>query len=157
MMPLNEDVTRNARDSWGAATAHLIAAVRAFPGNWDAPSDCGDWTDRQLLAHLATGYVVRLAVLRAAVDAHPMPPPVDVDDANDENVRAFASMSIDAIAGRILAVRREVRALLGRIAPGHLDLQTPLEAGSVRQALPVLSRHDLEHLAQLRLSPRAPP
>lgn len=51
-----------AMREWQSVTDDLVAAVLLdLPARLDLPSACGDWTNRQLLVHMATGYGVRIA------------------------------------------------------------------------------------------------
>jgi uncharacterized protein (TIGR03083 family) len=136
---------------WQAVTDDLAAIVRAFdPARWDAPSACGGWTNRQLLAHIATGYGVRLAALRAVVDGS-VAPEIDADAANAGNVARLAGATIDDIIAELKHVRGRVLVLLSRLTAEHLDAQTTLGGGKpLREALTSLSAHDLEHASELR-------
>ncbi len=57
---------QEAMREWQAVTDDFVALAQAFDlHQLDAPSACGDWTNRQLLVHMATGYGIRIAELQA--------------------------------------------------------------------------------------------
>jgi hypothetical protein len=142
---------KSAMRDWQAVTDDLVTIARAFdPARWDEPSACGGWTNRQLLVHLATGYGVRIAVLQSVLDGTP-PPGIDADAANAGNVERLAGAPIEELIFELTLTRGRVLVLLSRITAGQLGLATSLGGGKpLREALPTLSQHDLEHAAELR-------
>ena len=142
---------QSATFAWQAATDDLVAiALACDPGRWDAPSACGDWTNQQLLVHIATGYGMRIAALEAVIGST-VSPAIDADAANAGNIARLAGATIDDILTELKHVRGRVLALLSRLTPGHLDARTALGGGkSVREALATLAKHDLDHAAELR-------
>jgi hypothetical protein len=142
---------RAAMREWQAITDDFVAIARAFdPTSLDQPSACGDWTNRQLLIHMATGYGVRIAALQAIVDGPPAPA-IDADAANAANVARLASATGAQIAAEMALVRGRVLELLSRLTAEHLVVTTMLADGKpLREALASLNAHDLEHASQLR-------
>ena len=142
---------QTAMREWQAVTDDLVTIARAFARlRLDAPSACGGWTNRQLLVHLATGYGVRIAALRAAVESTPVPT-IDADAANARNVERLAGAAVEEIIGELVQVRGRVLVLLSRLASEHLDATTALGGGkALREALASLSQHDLKHAAEMR-------
>jgi uncharacterized protein (TIGR03083 family) len=142
---------QSAMREWQAVTDDLVAIARAFdPARWDESSACGGWTNRQLLVHLATGYNVRMAVLQSVVDGTSAPE-IDADAANADNVERLAGAPVDEIVFELTRTRGRALVLLSRITAERLDLATSLGGGKpLREALPALSQHDLEHAAELR-------
>ena len=140
-----------AMRAWQAVTDDLANIARAFdPSRLDAPSACGGWTNRQLLAHLATGYGVRIAALQAVVDGTNAPP-IDADEANAGNVARLEDAPTEAIIADMVQVRGRVLVLLSRLKPEHSGVTTTLGEGKpLREALAGLSAHDLGHAAELR-------
>lgn len=140
-----------AMREWQAVTDDLVAIVRAFdPARWEEPSACGGRTNRQLLVHLATGYAVRIAVLQSVVAGTPAPE-IDADEANARNVERLAGAPVEELVFELTRTRGRVLVLLLRVTTEHLGLATPLGGGKpLREALPALSQHDLEHAAELR-------
>lgn len=136
---------------WQAVTDDLVAIARAFDqARWDEPSACGGWTNRQLLVHLATGYGVRIAVLQSVLDGTSAPD-IDADAANARNVERLAGAPIDEIVFELTRTRGRALVLLSRVTTEHLGLTTSLGGGKrLREALPALNQHDLEHAAELR-------
>ena len=140
-----------AMREWQAVTDDLVTIARAFdPARWDEPSACGGWTNRQLLVHLATGYGVRIATLESVVEGTPAPES-DADAAHARNVERLAGAPLDELVFELTRMRGRVLVLLSRLKAEHLALATPLGGGKpLREALPALSQHDLEHAAELR-------
>jgi hypothetical protein len=136
---------------WQAVTDDLAGmADGCDPALLDAPSACGDWTNRELLIHLATGYGVRIAALQAVIDGAAAQQ-IDADAANAGNVARLAGATGAQIAAEMAHVRGRVLVLLSRLSAEHLDAVTPLAGGKpLRDALSALSAHDLEHATELR-------
>jgi hypothetical protein len=141
-----------AMREWQAVTDDLAAIAHAFDTRrLDAPSGCGDWTNRQLLVHMATGYGVRIAELQAVIEGGAAPPAIDADAANQRNVDRLSGAPVDEIVLEMAQVRGGVLVLLSRLQPAHLDASTRLADGRpLRDALAGLNAHDLEHAAELR-------
>jgi hypothetical protein len=94
---------------------------------------------------------VRLAVLQAITVGRPAEPGIDLEMANRENVARFGARTISEIAAEMIRVRAMIAALLELLLPEHLDLRTPLGEGApLRDTLPRLSHHDLDHARELR-------
>jgi len=140
--------------AWDRTTGELVRVAREFAGEWDGTSANAGWTNRQLLAHMATGYVVRLVALRGVLAGKPTEAAIDLEAANAANVTRMEALSIDDIIGEMERVRAEVAALLRRLTPEHLEVRTQLAGGApLRVALPLLSEHDMEHARELRATP----
>lgn len=140
-----------AMREWQAVTDDLVAIVRACdPARLDAASACGDWTNRQLLVHLATGYGVRIAAIQSVVDGAPAAE-IDADAANARNIERLAAATVEQIVAEMMQVRGRVLVLVSRLTAKHLDARTaPGDGKPLREALASLSQHDLEHVAELR-------
>lgn len=143
-----------AIERWQKDTVTLIDALKAFDvAAWDARSANEGWTNRHLLVHIATGYTVRLAVLRAVLDDKPLPE-IDADEVNAELLEQWRDAGSSQLIQEMVRNRRQVLTLLHSLRERHLEAQVPLQGGPrLGDALPVLSEHDLEHLAQLRAAP----
>ncbi len=140
-----------AMREWQAVTDDFVAMARGFDASrLDAPSACGDWTNRQLLIHMATGYGVRIAALQAVVDGD-VATPIDADAANAANVARLTAASGAQIAAEMMQVRGRVLELLSRLRAEHLSVSTVLADGApLGEALAPLNAHDLEHASELR-------
>jgi Mycothiol maleylpyruvate isomerase N-terminal domain len=140
-----------AMREWQALSDDLVTLVRTFDtAKLDAPSACGDWTNRQLLVHMATGYGVRIAALQSAIDRS-SPPPIDADEANAGNVARLSGAAGDEIIAEMVQVRGRVLELLSKLKTEHLSATTALGGGGpLADALAGLNAHDLEHAAELR-------
>jgi hypothetical protein len=134
-----------------------LEVVRAVDGQrWADPSPYPGWTNKDLLAHLATGYTVRLAHLRSIVETGRVGPAPDADAANAENIAGHRASTPEALVEEMVRQRSEVRQLLGLLQPEHLELrmavrgpgQGPLDRPFL-EALQRYHEHDLEHAAEL--------
>jgi hypothetical protein len=141
---------RSAMREWQAVTDDLVTITNGSdPARLDAPSACGNWTNRQLLIHMATGYGVRIAALQAVVDGTTAAE-IDADAANARNVARLANATGAQIAAEMAQVRGRVLVLLSRLSTEHLSATTMLADGKpLGEALASLSAHDLEHAAEL--------
>ena len=137
--------------AWDEVTRRIgRAAARLSDADWEARSACGAWSNRELLAHLATGYVVRIARLERALHGTVVPP-IDVDRANAENVARLASAPIHDVLSTLHESRARVRALIESLT--HDALVLTFEVDGVSRPLHELlwdNSHDLEHLAEFR-------
>ena len=149
-----------AIDAWHRDSEELVRALNAFDASaWEAPSANDGWTNRQLLVHIATGYTIRLAILRAVLDGKPLPE-IEADAANAELLEQWQDAPPPQLVQEMVRNRRQVLTLLHSLRDRHLDAQVPLHGGPrLGDALPLLSKHDLNHAAQLRpaSAPTAPP
>ena len=146
-----------AIERWRRDTEELQAALNGFSATaWDARSENEGWTNRQVLMHIATGYTVRVAVLRAVLDGKPLPE-IDADAVNAELLDQWGDAPPGQLIQEMVRNRRQVLTLLHSLRDRHLDAQVPLRGGPrLGDALLLLSEHDLEHVAQLRPAPPNP-
>jgi hypothetical protein len=168
-------VVRSARalrlpaESWDQVTEHLVHVAHAVdPERWDEASPYPGWTYKDLLAHLATGYTVRLAQLRGLLEKGELGAETNADAANAENIAWHRKSSPEALVEEMVRQRSEVRRLLGLLRPEHLEARAavrrpqgqPPQAGTFLEALQHWHEHDLEHaadLARIMRRPVAPP
>jgi hypothetical protein len=155
-------------ERWDRVTDHLRIVVRICRADsWSEPSPYPGWTYKDLLAHLATGYTVRLAQLRGLLEKGELCPEPDADAANAENIARHRKSSPEALVEEMVRQRSEVRRLLGLLRPEHLETRTivrragqPPRDGAFLEALQHWHEHDLEHasdLAPIMRWPVAPP
>ena len=118
---------------------------------WSQPSANPGWTNKDLLAHLATGYVVRLAVLQSIVATGRPGPVPDADAANARNIEARRGTPVEDLVEEMLATRETVLRLMQQFQDAHLDVMVELGDSPARLGahLPDLSRHDLDRAAEL--------
>jgi uncharacterized protein (TIGR03083 family) len=144
-------------ERWDEVTDYLVSVARAVdPDKWGEPSPYPGWTYKDLLAHLATGYTVRLAQLRGLVEKGELSAQPDADAANAENIARHRKSSPEALVEEMVRQRSEVRRLMGLLRPEHLDARTAVhrrgqapQDGSFLEALQHWHEHDLEHAADL--------
>jgi uncharacterized protein (TIGR03083 family) len=155
-------------ERWQRVTDYLVAvAGEVEPSRWSNPSPYPGWTYKDLLAHLATGYTVRLAQLRDLLEKGQLGAEPDADAANAENIARHGKSSPEALVEEMVRQRSEVRRLLGLLQPEHLEARTAVhrrgqapQAGTFFEALQHWHEHDLAHaadLAPIMRWPVAPP
>ena len=144
-------------ECWQRVTDYLVAIARGVePSRWRDPSPYQGWTYKDLLAHLATGYTVRLAQLRDLLEKRQLGPQPDADAANAENIARHRESSPEALVEEMVRQRSEVRRLIGLLRPEHLEVRMTLRrrgqeprATTFVEALQHWHEHDLEHAADL--------
>jgi len=155
-------------ERWQRVTGYLVDVTRGVhPDKWGEPSPYPGWTYKDLLAHLATGYTVRLAQLRRLLEKGQLGPEPDADAANAENIARHRESSPEALIEEMVRQRSEVRRLMGLLRREHLEARTAVhrrgqapQYDSFLEALQHLHEHDLEHaadLAPIMRRPVAPP
>jgi uncharacterized protein (TIGR03083 family) len=151
-------------ERWQRVTDYLVAIARgAEPSRWSNPSPYPGWTYKDLLAHLATGYTVRLGQLRDLLEKGQPGPEPDADAANAENIARHRESSPEALVEEMVRQRSEVRRLMGLLRPEHLEVRAavhrpgqPPQDGPFLEALQHWHEHDLAHAAELAPITRRP-
>ena len=146
-----------ANERWQRVTDYLVAIARGVePSRWRDPSPYPGWTYKDLLAHLATGYSVRLARLRSLLEMGQLGQDPDADAANASNIARHRESSPEALVEEMVRQRSQVRRLLGLLRPEHLAVRTAVrrrgqatQDGTFLEALQHWHDHDLEHAADL--------
>jgi DinB superfamily len=147
-----DDALAAAVAVWDRVTAELVAAARALDAAaWERPSACGDWSNRELLVHLATGYGVRMETLRAVIEARE-PAPRHLEDLNTPLVASHAGASVESLIDEMIAVRGEMADLVRALPPDALSREVSHAGRRVvlGELLADLSAHDREHAGELR-------
>jgi hypothetical protein len=141
-----------AAQRWRDVTSELTSLVARMPAErWDAPSACGSWTNIDLLAHLATGYVVRIEWLAAAIAARDPIQHPNIDAVNERNVAAWRLAPVEAVVAELVATRARVLELLEQLETHHLRIVVDRKGRRDRLAdlLITFSAHNLDHAEQL--------
>ncbi len=141
-----------AASQWRDVTQELLSLVaRMPPDRWDSPSACGLWSNGELLAHVATGYVVRIEWLEAALGGRDAVASPDIDAVNERSIAAWRLAPVDAVVAEMLATRARILQLLEQLEPRHLDAEFRRDGRPTRlgDLLATFSSHDVEHAAQL--------
>lgn len=153
MLPELEDAARD----WQLVTDYLVALAGAVePGRWSEPSAYPGWSNKDLLAHIATGYVVRIGWFEAAIAWRDQPVRLDVDAANAERIAALKNARIDGIIEELRSKRGRVHRLLERLRQQHLNVEVERSGPPpYKQRLGDLisgglNSHDLEHAGDLK-------
>ena len=152
-----EPRVRPVAERWGRVTDYLVDVARAVdPDKWTEPSPYPGWTYKDLLAHLATGYTVRLAHLHNLIETGRLGPDPDADAANAENIARHRESTPEALVQEMVRQRSEVRRLLALLRPEHLEVRTAVRRrgqaprdGPFLDALQHYHEHDLDHAAEL--------
>lgn len=135
-------------------TLYVIYSVD--PVAWELASMIPEWTNRQLLAHIATGDWVLQGHLRhvLADDAVAVWP--NVPDGNAERVGERRYSTDRALIDEYLSMRHETLVLLSQLKPKHLQLAMefwweprPNEHTLLDYVL-MFSNHERQHREQLR-------
>jgi hypothetical protein len=138
--------------AWERATEELVAAARALDAAaWERPSACGDWSNRELLVHLATGYGVRMETLRAVIEGRE-PAHRHLEDLNTPLVASHADASVEEIIDEMMAVRGRMAELMRALPPDALTREASHAGRRVvlGELLAQLSAHDFAHAVELR-------
>jgi len=144
---------QQAIESWNRATEALLAVVRGVPASqWSVASRNAGWSNKDVLAHLATGYVVRLALLQSVVETGRPGIAPDAGAANTRHIEARRRVSVDELVAELVTTRAQVLALLRQLSDEALDLEVNDGGGVTRLGndLLTLSQHDLDHAAGLQ-------
>jgi uncharacterized protein (TIGR03083 family) len=147
-----------AIDGWQRDTATILAAVRDLDAAvWQLPSANPGWSNKDILVHLATGYVQRLTLLEGIVARGAVGPLPDADHANAARIAEHRDTPVEQLIALLIATRAEVLALLRQVPDEQLALTVPVNGRAVRLGDYVrdLSRHDLDHLSDLLPASRA--
>jgi len=151
-------------ERWDRVTKYLVRVAETVDaGRWGEASPYPGWTYKDLLAHLATGYTVRLAHLRSLVETGRLGPEPDADAANAESIARHRDSTPEALVEEMVRQRSEVRRLVGVLRPEHLKARMSVRGRGELPFLDALQRwheHDLEHaadLAPIMRWPVAPP
>ena len=134
-----------------AAWRELARDAATLQGDWDAPSGAGEWSAKDLLAHLSSSQAA-MAPLLALGPPRPGGEPFDADRWNASQIRRRQDTPP---ADLIAEVARGTRALDAALLTADLD--APMPAGSevgrsVASALRAMARHQRGHLDELRLA-----
>jgi hypothetical protein len=152
MLPELEEAARD----WQRVTDYLVSLVRAVDNDkWSEPSGYPDWSNKDLLAHIAAGYVVRIGRLEAVVNDADPPAPVDIDATNALNTSVRKDVSVEDLISELLETRLRVLALMEDLQPEHLTAEIeragppPYKEPAIDFLSKDLSSHDLQHASDL--------
>jgi hypothetical protein len=133
-------------------------ALPLRPEAWDMPV-AGEWTRRQMLAHLATNDLRAMLRIRAALgeaNADELAAVKGTDAWNQAQVAAREGASIEALLTEYRANRRSLIRLLQSIPPERFGEIAVARAGAampLSEYLSRIDRHDDEHIAQIGAPP----
>ena len=152
MLPELEVAARH----WQQVTDYLVALARAVePSCWGEPSPYPDWSNKDLLAHLAAGYAVRRSYLEHLVARNDLGPRIDIDAANAERTAERRDTPVEALIEEMVATRGRLLELMGQLRRENLDVELqrsgpPPYMQRFGDFLLDFSSHDLEHAEELR-------
>ena len=145
--PIAEQIRESRAQVVGVA--HQILAEL-----WRLPSPLRGWTNKDLLAHLASSDASDLhIVLRAIITRERVDPALlsEPDARNARNVEERRGRSVEELIAELEADGEETQELLSQLGPGDENLRQddiPMSLGEGLSNDP--GGHDREHLAQLR-------
>jgi len=168
------DVRRALRMDWHPPTLEflpdLTPAVEALspdetlyvihsidPTRWEMPSVLAGWSNRNLLAHIATGDWVLQGHLRHIIDTGTVAGWPDVDAGNAERIEERKFSTVSALVDEYLSMRHETMLLLSQLKPQQLKLSITLwwlpegeRERTVADYVLAFERHERNHRGQLR-------
>jgi uncharacterized damage-inducible protein DinB len=135
-------------------TLYVIYSVD--PAAWELPSMLPEWTNRQLLAHIATGDWVLHTQLRHIVEGDAVAQWPNVDDGNAERIAERRFSNERALIDEYLSMRHETMLLLAQLKPKHLQLTMEFwweprpNEHTVLDYVLMFAMHERRHRDQLR-------
>ncbi len=134
----------------------LYVIYSVDPTRWEMPSVVPGWSNRNLLAHIATGDWVFQTHLRHIIATGEVGPWADVDAGNAERIEERKFTTVNALVEEYLSMRHATLLLLAQLTPRHLqrpitlwwlpeDQRQSTVAGYVL-AFPHHERHHTTHL-----------
>jgi hypothetical protein len=137
--------------------AMLYIVYSVDPSRWEQAARGVEWTNRELLAHIATGDWVLQGHLRHVIEHGTVAAWPDIDRGNAERLRERRFTNDRTLIEEYLSMRHETRRLLSQLEPRHLELKIDLwfrekraEPYTVLDYLLGFEGHDRTHAAQLR-------
>lgn len=136
------------------ATLYVVYSID--PARWEHPSPVPGWSNRQLLAHLATGDWVLQQHLRHVIEHGSLAAWPDVDAGNAERVRERRFSTHAALVEEYLSMRHETLLLMTRLKPKQLGLrmsfwwQAQPNEHTLLEYLQHFPAHERAHREQLR-------
>lgn len=124
-------------------------ACSAPAGLWTKASPNQGWTNKDLLAHLATGHWVIQSGVCALVTGERFQ--FDSPDAgNAERVAERRSWLVSALAAEVEAEGEKTQELLAQLTGAHEDSRREGAPSTFGENLRTFPNHEYHHLAQLR-------
>jgi hypothetical protein len=145
-----------AAERWQRVTEYLVTLARAVdPPKWHETSLYPGWSNKDLLAHLASGYAVRIAHLESLIATGCPAASFDVVATNEERVSERRETPVEQLIEEMIAVRDRILGLMGQLREENLVVETevagwPKGRGPFGEYVKEMSRHDLEHAAELQ-------
>ena len=167
------DVRRALRLSWHAQPIHVLPVLQPAldalavdatlyviynvdPVRWEQPSIVPEWTNRDLLAHIATGdWVLQMHLRNVVEQGHAADWP-DVHAGNAERLHDRRFTTTAALIEEYLSMRHETSLLLTQLNPKHLEQPIDLwwkprpQGYSMLEYLLSFADHERAHREQLR-------
>jgi uncharacterized damage-inducible protein DinB len=134
----------------------LYVIYSVDPVCWERPSIVPDWTNRDLLAHIATGDWVLQTHLRNVIEQGHAAEWPDVHAGNAVRLHDRRFTTTAALVEEYLSMRHETLLLLSQLKPKHLEQPIDLwwkprpEGYSMLEYLLGFAEHERAHREQLR-------
>jgi hypothetical protein len=137
--------------------AALYVIYSVDPTRWEMPSVVPGWSNRNLLAHIATGDWVFQSNLRSIMETGAAPV-LDIDAGNAQRVEDRRFTTVNTLIDEYRSTRHATMLLLAQLTPRHLAIQMPRwwvpdPGGERTVAACVLAfprRHERHHIDHLR-------
>lgn len=135
----------------------LYVVYSVDPSKWEAPSLVPGWSNRMLLAHIATGDWVFQMHLRHILETGEVAGWADVDAGNAERIAQRRFSADRALVDEYLSMRHETMLLLSQLKPKHFE--APIELwfrpegqrhATMLEYIAGFDAHDRRHREQLR-------
>ena len=140
----------------------LRAIYSVADAAWNAPAYGGEgWTNKEMLAHMATNDLRAQTRLRSILGEHDEAAMAElrkVDEWNEARVAPLRGKSVHDLINMMHANRHETMALISRLKPGQLDDPVRSSDGqelTVADYVAMLGRHDSIHAGHLVPASRA--
>ncbi len=123
-------------------------ARSAPPDFWAKPSPNYGWTNKELLAHIATSHWVMQGLLAASLEGKPFRF-YGPDEGNAERVAVRREASVRELVAEVEAEGEESDQLLARLTPEHEHFRPEGAPRAIGEILRGFPNHDSHHLRQL--------
>lgn len=134
----------------------LYVIYSVDPTAWELPSVVEGWSNRELLAHIATGDWVFQSRLRSLIEDGGLPAWPDVAAGNAERLAERRLTPVATLVEEYLSMRHETMLLLAQLTPRHLRVKMSMpwlgdaEDRAVVDYVRWFWMHERSHCEQLR-------
>lgn len=128
----------------------IAAFARSAPADvWDRPSANDGWTNKDILAHLATGHWVIQSLIEHVLAGRPFQF-YGPDEGNAERIAGRRAVAVSDLIAEVEAEGDETQELLSRLTEAHRDFRREGAPRTFGENLSAFPEHEYHHLDQLR-------